>query len=83
MPFPFIYELVEAQEEAKKIIERAEDGYADAQWELAKRYASDDYTGVATDMDEAVKWAKRAARQGHKEAQEWLKQRYYDLIDWR
>ena len=66
----------------KKIFERAEDGYADAQWELAKRYASSDYAGVVRDMDEALKWAKRAARQGHKKAQEWLKQRYYSDL-WR
>ena len=45
----------------------AENGYKDAQYELGCLYFGEGYT------DNAKKWLKKAADQGHKDAKELLK----------
>lgn len=53
----------------------AEQGYADAQFNLGKCYANGD--GVPQDYTEAVKWYKKAAEQGNAHAQNSLGDCYY------
>lgn len=50
-----------------KHIYAAKYGYADAQFQLARSYAEGD--GVERDRNEAMKWLRKAAAQGHTEAQ--------------
>lgn len=54
-------------ETAKQYRKTAEQGDAEAQHSLARRYDNGD--GVAKDESEAAKWYRRAAEQGHAEAQ--------------
>jgi TPR repeat protein len=55
---------------ALTIREAAEQGDAEAQWELGRRYEHG--TGVDQDQTEAVKWYRKAAEQGHVLAQFFL-----------
>ena len=55
-------------------IRLAEQGDADAQFRLGKRYNSGD--GVEWDIEEAVKWKRKAARQGNADAQNGLGECY-------
>ena len=48
----------------------AEQGYADAQYNLGNMY--DKGRGVPEDKAEALKWWRKAAEQGHEDANEWL-----------
>ena len=52
----------------------AEQGHADAQFELGSLYVNG--TGVQKDINEAAKWIRKAAEQGHAEAQRDLGQMY-------
>jgi len=56
---------------AAKLKEFAEQGHADAQFDLGVLYASGQ--GVAQDRGRAVEWLRKAAGQGHQEAQALLK----------
>ena len=49
------------------LLERAEMGDAEAQYNLGDTYANG--IGVTKDDEEAVKWYRKAAEQGHAEAQ--------------
>ena len=60
---------------AKKNYEVAEQGDAEEQYKLGKRYATGD--GVEVSASEAVKWYRKAAEQGHAEAQ-YQMGRWYD-----
>ena len=58
------------------LIERAEKGDADAQYNLGVCYYNG--YGVAQDKGEAVKWYRKAAEQGFADAQYWLGVCYYN-----
>ena len=72
---------VDAAEQAKDeaefraYLQAAEQGSAEAQYKLGKRYATGD--GVEVSASEAVKWYRKAAEQGHAEAQ-YQMGRWYD-----
>jgi uncharacterized protein len=53
-----------------RLFKLAEKGDADAQYELGRTYATGD--GVTMDYGETLKWFRKAARQGHKEAKRQL-----------
>ena len=66
---------VEREEEIRKIRMLAEQGNADAQFNLGTTYAQGE--GVPKDGAEAVKWWRKAAEQGHPEAQDKLGLAYW------
>ncbi len=53
--------------EFTQLLERAQQGDAESQFEVGKRYANGN--GVSTNAEEAVKWYKLAAEQGYSNAQ--------------
>lgn len=63
-----------------KLIQKAESGDAQAQYELAELY----YQGqeMEENFNESVKWFERAAEQGHQKAREELGLMYV-LRNWR
>lgn len=63
------------EKEYQILLRRAEEGFANAQYELAWLY--DIGKGVRADDDLALMWKRRAAEQGHIEAQYELADHYY------
>lgn len=61
------------------LIERANKGSVDAQYELAKLYLSGD--GIEKDINLAVKWLNFAAKNGHEKANFELGKFYYNAND--
>lgn len=64
--------------EIADLIQRAEQGDAEAQYTLGHRYYTGD--GVQRYGAEGIKWWRLAAKQGHAESQHDLGQAYYDGI---
>jgi len=62
---------------AKYYEEAAKDGFASAQYNLARLYEYGD--GVPLNARKAAKWYKRAAKQGHSKAQAALNEYYRTL----
>jgi TPR repeat protein len=56
-----------AKDKIDKVISRAEQGDAQAQYELASRYEKGE--GIKKNIDEALKWYRKAAENGHAGAQ--------------
>ena len=56
------------QEALKRLCERAENGDAQAQFELGKCYAQG--SGVEQSMSDAIEWYRKAAEQGNADAQD-------------
>ena len=65
--------------DVKKLRTLAEQGNADAQFQLGGRYCTG--KGVPSDAVESIKWFRAAAEQGHAEAQGALASRYYYGIE--
>ena len=59
-------ELKKLKEEFEELKKNAEQGDADAQYNLGNAYLNGN--GVEKDLEEAAKWFKKAADRGHKEA---------------
>jgi TPR repeat protein len=67
--------LVSEEHESDELIacrQAAELGDADAQFNLAERYANENGTWGEQDLAEAVRWYRQAAEQGHAQAQFYL-----------
>jgi len=71
------YETGNDAEAVKRYRKEAEQGDADAQWNLGWHYENG--WGVTQDDAEAVKWFRKAAEQGNAQAQRWLKVSGYAL----
>jgi TPR repeat protein len=74
-PHPAIIPEAEGKEALADLKERAQQGNAEAQFNLGICYANGE--GVAKDWDEAVKWWRKAAEQGDADAQKNLGNSYY------
>jgi len=74
-PHPAIIPEAEGKEALADLKERAQQGNAEAQFNLGVCYANGE--GVAKDWDEAVKWWRKAAEQGDADAQKNLGNSYY------
>ena len=67
------YILARHNDDRKLLIRSAEHGYADAQYKLGEWYRKPEHNDdVRGNIEEAVKWFKKAAEQGHKEAADGL-----------
>lgn len=71
----FVLLSVSATATGSTLLEKAQKGDANAQFELGLMYASGD--GVPKDSTEAVKWYRKAAEQGHARAQYSIGYMYY------
>lgn len=67
------YILARNNDDRKLLIRSAEHGYVDAQYKLGEWYRKPEHNDdVRGNIEEAAKWFKKAAEQGHKEAADGL-----------
>jgi len=71
---PLVAESIPSPEEAAQARSQAEQGDADAQWDLAKMYISGQ--GMPQDDSKGVEWMRKSAQNGNADAQAALALRY-------